>query len=279
MQISELFRIITFYKFFKFLLYNELKHSSEVEKIYIFSRILHICELFYVKYSKISHFIISEKNLQKIWESYFSEIFINLNYDKNMRYENFFTRGNLTMRIQCHDSSRRFHASPCSFLNLRFCAILSHVVPLVIALPRQRKWAFLRDVKARCLKSLSLQGRLSEILNSVRVVWTTGVRRNRVSCFEKGLTADTFAYIRIYLFCTLPSLTLAWSTSVDRFDEAFVSTLGCVCGLHFDGRTIDSLWTRSSRDRAILLDFSANRIFFKANGALSIENYKIKSTN
>jgi len=101
--------------------------------------------------------------------------------------------------------------------------------------------AFLRDVKASCLKSLSLQRRLSVILNSVRVVWTTGVRRNRVPCFEKGLTADTFAYIRIYLFCTLSSLTLARSTSADRFDEAFVSTLGCVCGLHFDGRTIDSL--------------------------------------
>lgn len=114
---------------------------------------------------------------------------------------------------------------------------------LVVALPGQRNCLnSLRDARAKC-RSPPQEDSGRDPSDSVRVVWTTG--RSRILCFEKGLTADTFAYIRIYLFSTLLPLPLARNADSGS-TRLSLSTLGCVCGFHLD------VWTEICRAHILL---------------------------
>lgn len=143
---------------------------------------------------------------------------------------------------------------------------------LVAALNGQRECPNSGGCELRSEVSHSPRGDiLSEI--SFRILFgvarTVGARRTRIPCFEKGLTADTFACIRIYFLynASTPSVS---PESADRRPVRPSSCQPSDAELHPD-RT-DSLWSVLAGRSHILLDSSphlANRIF-KANGASPI---------
>lgn len=136
-------------------------------------------------------------------------------------------------RIHCEGFVRHLDR----FLIADFCAILSQLTPH--ELPGRR----------RCLNSLP--GCRSEVSLCPqedsqrsfgfcsRLFGTTGARRGRTPCFEKGLTADTFAlyiYVFIYFVHFHPSVSPVLRMQTDSTRPSYQSSDAFAGSTWMDGR-------------------------------------------